>query len=345
MAACPRVGADRSADASTRDSTGRRADPRPSALLLVRGRRRGAGRAHPARLHRRRSACRPAWDVHRADASAAGRELLAEHGRAARRAVPACASLGVAAAWLVERTTCPVGALFAVLLAAPLAIPAFVASYGWISVVPSLHGLAGGVLIATLAYLPARLPAGRGHTAPARPGARGGRRRSRAATRDASASASSCRSCGCRSSAARCSSGCTCSPSTARSRCSASTPSRPRSSSSTARPSTDRRQRRSPRCSCCAASCLLLVENAARGGARYARVGSGAPRPRWPTRLGRAGLPMALLLATLSDPGSRRPIAEHRSLACPRRPRRLGGPAPHPGAGPDRRRWPPVGRS
>ena len=38
---------------------------------------------------------------------------------------------------------------------------------------------------------------------------------------------------------------------------------------------------------CCFA--LLLVENAARGGARYARVGSGAARPRWPMRLGRAG--------------------------------------------------------
>ena len=44
---------------------------------------------------------------------------------------------------------------------------------------------------------------------------------------------------------------------------------------------------------------LLLVENAARGGARYARVGSGAARPRWPMRLGRAGLPTALLLWAL----------------------------------------------
>ena len=38
------------------------------------------------------------------------------------------------------------------LLAAPLAIPAFVNSYAWVSAVPSLEGLWSGVLIATLSY-------------------------------------------------------------------------------------------------------------------------------------------------------------------------------------------------
>ena len=44
--------------------------------------------------------------------------------------------------------------LWAVLLAAPLAIPAFVNSYAWVSAVPSLEGLGSGVLIATLSYFP-----------------------------------------------------------------------------------------------------------------------------------------------------------------------------------------------
>jgi iron(III) transport system permease protein len=38
--------------------------------------------------------------------------------------------------------------------AAPLAIPAFVHSYAWVSVAPSLHGLSPGVLVSVLAYFP-----------------------------------------------------------------------------------------------------------------------------------------------------------------------------------------------
>lgn len=68
--------------------------------------------------------------------------------------VPLCIVLGVAGAWLVQRTTLPGRRVWAVLLAAPLAIPAFVSSYGWASAIPSLGGLQGGVLIATLAYYP-----------------------------------------------------------------------------------------------------------------------------------------------------------------------------------------------
>jgi iron(III) transport system permease protein len=68
--------------------------------------------------------------------------------------VPATAVLGVGGAWLVERTDLPLRRLFAVALAAPLAIPAFVASYGWASAIPSISGLWGGVLVAVLAYFP-----------------------------------------------------------------------------------------------------------------------------------------------------------------------------------------------
>lgn len=74
--------------------------------------------------------------------------------------VPSCVVLGVGGAWLVERTTLPGRRVWAVVLAAPLAVPAFVSSYGWVSAVPSIGGLGGGVLIGVLAYYPlAYLPA------------------------------------------------------------------------------------------------------------------------------------------------------------------------------------------
>ena len=68
--------------------------------------------------------------------------------------VPLCVVLGVGGAWVVERTTLPGRRVWAVVLAAPLAMPAFVSSYGWVSAVPSLGGLSGGLLIAVLAYYP-----------------------------------------------------------------------------------------------------------------------------------------------------------------------------------------------
>lgn len=68
--------------------------------------------------------------------------------------VPLCLVLGVGGAWLVERTKLRGHKIWAVLLAAPLAIPAFVNSYAWVSAVPSLEGLGSGVLIATLSYFP-----------------------------------------------------------------------------------------------------------------------------------------------------------------------------------------------
>ncbi|ELH4239644.1 MULTISPECIES: ABC transporter permease [Serratia] len=68
--------------------------------------------------------------------------------------LPICAVLGVALAWLTERTTLPGRRLWAVLATAPLAVPAFVQSYAWISLVPSMHGLSAGVIISVLAYFP-----------------------------------------------------------------------------------------------------------------------------------------------------------------------------------------------
>ena len=68
--------------------------------------------------------------------------------------IPLCLLLGVAGAWLVERTNLRGRRVWAVLLAAPLAVPAFVNSYAWVSAVPSLGGLGSGILISTLSYFP-----------------------------------------------------------------------------------------------------------------------------------------------------------------------------------------------
>ncbi len=68
--------------------------------------------------------------------------------------VTASVVVGVGGAWLVERTTLPLRRFFAVALAAPLAIPAFVTSYGWATVAPLISGLWGAVLISACAYAP-----------------------------------------------------------------------------------------------------------------------------------------------------------------------------------------------
>ena len=69
-------------------------------------------------------------------------------------AVPLCIVIGVTAAWLVERTRLPGARMWILVLAAPLAVPAFVNSYAWVGTVPSLHGLPAGVLISVLSYFP-----------------------------------------------------------------------------------------------------------------------------------------------------------------------------------------------
>ncbi len=69
-------------------------------------------------------------------------------------AVPLCAVLAVALAWLTERSDLPGARIWAWLATAPLAIPAFLHSYAWVSMVPSLHGLPAGVMISVIAYFP-----------------------------------------------------------------------------------------------------------------------------------------------------------------------------------------------
>ncbi|MFT4172332.1 MAG: iron ABC transporter permease [Rhodocyclaceae bacterium] len=68
--------------------------------------------------------------------------------------VPGCAALGVALAWLTERTTLPGRRVWSLLAAAPLAVPAFMHSYAWISVAPAMHGLGAATLVSVLAYFP-----------------------------------------------------------------------------------------------------------------------------------------------------------------------------------------------
>lgn len=68
--------------------------------------------------------------------------------------VPLCVLVGVALAWLTERTDLPGRRFGSLLCAAPLAVPAFVHSYAWVSLVPSIHGLFAGVLVSLVAYFP-----------------------------------------------------------------------------------------------------------------------------------------------------------------------------------------------
>ncbi|MEU4287286.1 iron ABC transporter permease [Kribbella sp. NPDC026596] len=68
--------------------------------------------------------------------------------------VPVTVVLGCGAAWLIERTTLPGAGAWRTLLLMPLAIPAFVSSYAWTSVLPSVQGLGGAVFVTVLAYYP-----------------------------------------------------------------------------------------------------------------------------------------------------------------------------------------------
>ena len=62
--------------------------------------------------------------------------------------------LGVGCAWVVERTDLPGRNLWHVLAVAPLAVPAFVNSYGWASLTPDVEGYAGALVIVTMSYFP-----------------------------------------------------------------------------------------------------------------------------------------------------------------------------------------------
>lgn len=81
-------------------------------------------------------------------------ELLAHTGWLMLLTVPGAIAIGVVAAWLVERTDLPLAGVWRTLMLAPLAVPAFVSSYAWISWQPQLVGLGGAVLVTTMAYFP-----------------------------------------------------------------------------------------------------------------------------------------------------------------------------------------------
>ena len=58
----------------------------------------------------------------------------------------ACAVIGTAAAWCVERTDLPGRRVWAVLVVVPLAIPDFVVSFGWHSVWTWARGFQGAAI-------------------------------------------------------------------------------------------------------------------------------------------------------------------------------------------------------
>ncbi|WP_244247034.1 ABC transporter permease [Nocardioides euryhalodurans] len=80
--------------------------------------------------------------------------LLWNTVRLALGAMLLSAVLGVGLAFLVERTDVPGKRLWHGLLVAPLAIPAFVNSYAWVSLDRSVMGYGGALLVITLSYYP-----------------------------------------------------------------------------------------------------------------------------------------------------------------------------------------------
>lgn len=65
-----------------------------------------------------------------------------------------CSAIGVAAAWCVERTDIPGRRAWMVVLVLPLAIPEFVSSFGWVSFFASMRGFWGALLVTVVAYFP-----------------------------------------------------------------------------------------------------------------------------------------------------------------------------------------------
>lgn len=65
-----------------------------------------------------------------------------------------CLLLGTATAFLVERTDVPGRGLWRAVLPLPLAVPAFITTYGWVSLTRDVQGYWGAVVVLTLAYFP-----------------------------------------------------------------------------------------------------------------------------------------------------------------------------------------------
>jgi iron(III) transport system permease protein len=65
-----------------------------------------------------------------------------------------CVLVGLAAAWCVECTDVPFRRVLAVLLALPIAVPEYVNGFGWVSIVPGMHGFWAAVFVMTLSHYP-----------------------------------------------------------------------------------------------------------------------------------------------------------------------------------------------
>lgn len=63
-------------------------------------------------------------------------------------------AVGVAGAWVVERTDVPGRGWWHGLLCAPLAVPAFVNGFGWVSTTHAVQSFPGAVMVVTLSYYP-----------------------------------------------------------------------------------------------------------------------------------------------------------------------------------------------
>jgi iron(III) transport system permease protein len=81
-------------------------------------------------------------------------ELLSNTVLIVVSATLASAIIGTAAAWFVERTRLPGRRMWAVLAAIPLAVPAFISSYAWVSLSLDLQDFAGALLVITCSYYP-----------------------------------------------------------------------------------------------------------------------------------------------------------------------------------------------
>ncbi len=81
-------------------------------------------------------------------------ELLRNTVTLAAACMTTTAILGVALAFLVESTDLPGRRLWHGLMVAPLAVPAFVNGYAWVSLDRDIQGFGGALLVVTLSYYP-----------------------------------------------------------------------------------------------------------------------------------------------------------------------------------------------
>ncbi len=81
-------------------------------------------------------------------------ELLGNTLRLVLTTTTLAAVIGTGSAWFIERTDLPGRRAWALLAAAPLAIPPFISSYGWVSLSTALQGFWGAVIVVTCAYTP-----------------------------------------------------------------------------------------------------------------------------------------------------------------------------------------------